>query len=102
MKPREGLSSDLREMPRGYTVALDRIRIDRTHDVGSIDPVNPVYIDKVEQIGGDWNRRRRFHQPRSGLAFRATRKIDRQPEVKSWRTISYPAPLTMSRNRATL
>ncbi len=57
MKPREGLSSDLREMPRGYTAAK---------------------------------------------AFRATRKIDRQPEVKSWRTISYPAPVTMSRNRATL
>ncbi|MEE9208965.1 MAG: hypothetical protein V3U23_00825 [Kiloniellales bacterium] len=24
-------------------VALDRIRIDRTHIAGSIDPVNPVY-----------------------------------------------------------
>ncbi len=31
---------------------LDRIRIDRTHIVGSIDPVNPVYIYKVEQIHG--------------------------------------------------
>ncbi|MEE8122652.1 MAG: hypothetical protein V3T93_00925 [Alphaproteobacteria bacterium] len=29
---------------------LDRIRIDRTHIAGSIDPVNPVTIDKVEQI----------------------------------------------------
>ncbi len=47
---------------------LDRIRIDRTHIVGSIDPVNPVYIYKVEQIhavdgiaDGD------SHQPRSAL-----------------------------------
>ncbi len=31
---------------------LDRIRFDRTHIVGSIDPVNPVYIYKVEQIHG--------------------------------------------------
>ncbi len=31
---------------------LDRIRIDRTHSVASIDPVNPVYIYKVEQIHG--------------------------------------------------
>ena len=30
--------------------ALDRIRIDRTHIAGSINPVNPVYINKVEQI----------------------------------------------------
>ncbi len=29
---------------------LDRIGIDRTHIAGSIDPVNPVYINKVEQI----------------------------------------------------
>ncbi len=29
---------------------LGRIRIDRTHIVCSIDPVNPVYIYKVEQI----------------------------------------------------
>ncbi len=33
-------------------VALNRIRIDRTHIAGSIDPVNPVYIYKVEQIRG--------------------------------------------------
>ncbi len=33
-------------------LALDRIRIDRTHIVGSIDPVNPVYTFKVEQIHG--------------------------------------------------
>ena len=40
---------------------LDRIRIDRTHTVDSIDPVNPVYIYKVEQIHAvDWDRRRRF------------------------------------------
>ncbi len=31
---------------------LDRIRFDRTHTVGSIDPVNPVTIYKVEQIHG--------------------------------------------------
>ena len=31
---------------------LDRIRIDRTHMVGSIDPVNPAYTYKVEQIHG--------------------------------------------------
>ncbi|MEE9209086.1 MAG: hypothetical protein V3U23_01440, partial [Kiloniellales bacterium] len=42
--------------------------IDRTHIVGSIDPVNPVYTHKVEQIhavdgiaDGD------SHQPRSAL-----------------------------------
>jgi len=29
---------------------LDRIRIDRTRDPGSIDPVNPVPIKCVEQI----------------------------------------------------
>jgi hypothetical protein len=47
----------------------DRIRIDRTHIAGSIDPVNPVYTYKVEQIhaadgiaDGDSN------QPRSALA----------------------------------
>jgi hypothetical protein len=50
---------------------LDRIMIDRTHIVGSIDHVNPVHIDKVEQIhavdgiaSGDPN------QPRSALAAR--------------------------------
>ncbi len=38
-------------------VVLDRIhRIDRPHIVGSINPVNPVYIDKVEQIGVDRTR----------------------------------------------
>ncbi len=42
-------------------MALDRIRIDRTHIAGSIDPVNPIYINKVEQIHAvDWDRRRRF------------------------------------------
>ncbi len=48
--------------------ALDRVRIDRTQIVGSIDTVNPVYINSVEQIhavdriaGGDSN------QPRSAL-----------------------------------
>ncbi len=40
--------------------AVDRVRIDRTHIAGSIDPVNPVYIYKVEQIHAvDWDRRRR-------------------------------------------
>ncbi len=29
---------------------LDRIRIDRTPIAGSIDPGNPFYINKVEQI----------------------------------------------------
>ncbi len=54
----------------GFVVlALDRIRIDRAHVAGSIDPVNPVYTNKVEQIhavdgiaDGD------SHQPRSALA----------------------------------
>jgi hypothetical protein len=32
--------------------ALDRIRIDRTHIAGSIDSVNPVYTNKLEQIHG--------------------------------------------------
>ncbi len=47
---------------------LDRIRIDRTHIVGSVNPVNPVYINSVGQIHavdriavGDSN------QPRSAL-----------------------------------
>ncbi len=47
---------------------LDRVRIDRTRDPGSTNPVNPVYIDNVEQIHavdriavGDSN------QPRSAL-----------------------------------
>ncbi len=44
-----------RTVPKGldiyvYDAALDRIRIDRTQIVGSIDPVNPVAINKVEQI----------------------------------------------------
>ena len=44
-----------------FPCRLDRIRIDRTHIVGSIDPVNPVYTYKVEQIQAvDGNRRRRF------------------------------------------
>ena len=54
-----------RRLPRAR---LDRIRIDRAHVVGSIDPVNPVTIDKVEQsqaadgiADGDSN------QPRSAL-----------------------------------
>ncbi len=33
-------------------MSLDRIRIERTHIVGSIDPVNPVYTYKVEQSHG--------------------------------------------------
>ncbi len=42
------------------TADLDRIRIDRTHIAGSIDP-DPVTIYKVEQIhAADWDRRRRF------------------------------------------
>ena len=49
-------------------VALDRIRIDRTHIVGSIDPVNPVYIYKVEQIGLGGIADGDSHQPRSALA----------------------------------
>ncbi len=36
----------------GKARPLDRIGIDRTHIVGSIDPVNPVYTYKVEQIHG--------------------------------------------------
>ncbi len=51
-----------------YFIGIDRIRIDRTHIVGSIEPVNSVYIYKVEQIhavdgiaDGD------SHQPRSAL-----------------------------------
>ena len=56
------------EANRRYICGLDRIRIDRTHIAGSIDPVTPVYIYKVEQIhavagiaDGDSN------QPRSAL-----------------------------------
>ena len=47
---------------------LDRIRIDRTHIVGSIDPVNPVYTYNVEQIGVDGIADGDSHQPRSALA----------------------------------
>ncbi len=44
-----------------YLIDGDRShRIDRTRDMGSIDP-DPVYIYKVEQIDAvDWDRRRRF------------------------------------------
>ncbi len=58
-------------MARDIDQWLDRIRIDRTRDPGSINPVNPVYINSVEQIHavdriavGDSN------QPRSALGFR--------------------------------
>ncbi len=34
----------------GPAWCLARIRIDRIDIVGSIDSVNPVYIDKLEQI----------------------------------------------------
>ncbi len=44
---------------------LDRIRIDRAHIVGSIDPVNPVYTYKVEQIGVDGIADGDAYQPRS-------------------------------------
>ncbi len=54
--------------PAWELASLDRIRIDRTHAVGSINPVNPVYLHSVEQIHavdriavGDSN------QPRSAL-----------------------------------
>jgi hypothetical protein len=30
--------------------ALERIRIDRSHIVASLDPVNPLDINKLEQI----------------------------------------------------
>ncbi len=40
-----------RGAPRGLAAfPLDRIRNDRTHIAGSIDPVNPVYTYKLEQI----------------------------------------------------
>ena len=62
MEGRPGLGMGAIQRP------LDRIRIDRTHIVGSIDSVNPVYTYKVEQIhaidgiaDGDSN------QPRSAL-----------------------------------
>jgi hypothetical protein len=54
--------------PPVAAVVLDRIGIDRSHIAGSIDPVNPVTSNKVEQIhavdgiaDGDSN------QPRSAL-----------------------------------
>ncbi|MCH8809368.1 MAG: RNB domain-containing ribonuclease [Proteobacteria bacterium] len=59
----------LRQVLDSLGLRLDRIRTDRTHFAGSIGPVNPVYIDKAEQIhavdgiaDGD------SHQPRSALA----------------------------------
>ncbi len=39
-------------MPNFGTNTLDRIRFDRTHIVGSIEAVNPVYTYTVEQIHG--------------------------------------------------
>ena len=60
---------------------LDRIRFDRTHIVGSIDPVNPVYIYKVEQIqavdgiaDGD------SHQPRSALSVAERAKVPQRSD----------------------
>ncbi len=54
--------------------ALDRIRIDRTHILGSINPVNPVYINNVEQIHAvDWDRRRRFQS--TPICSRCYRRI---------------------------
>ncbi len=48
---------------------LEQIRIDRTHIAGSINPVNPVTINKVEQIHAvDGIAEGRSHQPRSALA----------------------------------
>ena len=59
-------------------VPPDRIRIDRTHEMGSINPVNPVCIYRLEQIhavngiaGGDSQR------PRSALAGDVDRVIER-------------------------
>ena len=56
------------EANRRYINGLDRIRIDRAHNTGSIDPVNSVYTYKVERIhavegiaAGD------SEQPRPGL-----------------------------------
>ena len=44
--------TDVAGLDAAVRAALDRIRIDRTHIAGSIDPVNPVYTYKVEQIHG--------------------------------------------------
>ena len=68
-----------REPPFGGLIpssALDRIGIDQSHVAGSIDPVSPAIINKVEQIravdeiaDGDSN------QPRSALAAYCVRLI---------------------------
>ena len=65
---RDGQVVEPRPFGYGQAGALDRIRIDRTHTVGSINPVSPIYINKVEQIhavdgiaDGD------SHRPRSAL-----------------------------------
>ncbi len=65
--------------------SLERIRIDRTHIVGSIDPVNPVYIYKVEQIHavdgiaeGDSNQPRSAlgqARPQTGIRFVERRRL---------------------------
>ncbi len=62
--------------------ALDRIRFDRTHIVGPIEPVNPVYIYKVEQIhtvdgiaDGD------SHQPRSALDTPYGSRLELRPRA---------------------
>ncbi len=50
-------------------LALDRIGIDRTRIAGSVDPVNPVYTSKVEQIHAvDGIADGESNQPRSALA----------------------------------
>ena len=64
-----GLHDHVRAVAGALDLGPDRVRIDRTRDPGSINPVNPVDIDSVEQIHavdriavGDPN------QPRSALA----------------------------------
>ncbi len=63
---------------------LDRIRIDRAHIAGLVDPVNPAYINKVEQIhavdgiaDGDAN------QPRAALANAMTVDVEDYFQVQA-------------------
>ena len=49
----EAIAQELPVLIPSSAKSLDRIRIDRADIVGSIDPMNPAYINKVGQIGVD-------------------------------------------------
>ena len=95
----EGASENRAEPAAPQAVAsepLDRIRIDRTHIVGSIDPVNPVYTYEVEQIGVDGIADGDSHQPRSALVPQGQVAVVRR--VVEPRDLVAPPTLVAPRN----